>query len=81
METKNLKQEPFDVSEAINAQTEYCERTKAPFFAPRSGRCWKCGNNIYIPIEKHGRTTGVTVEKAGKELITGCPHCNTTFCD
>lgn len=25
--------------------------------------------------------TGITVEKAGKTLITGCPHCNKSYCD
>lgn len=26
-------------------------------------------------------TTGITVEKASKELVTGCPHCNRSYCD
>ena len=25
--------------------------------------------------------TGVTVEQAGAQLITGCPHCNRSYCD
>ncbi|HHT04525.1 MAG TPA: hypothetical protein GX005_09445 [Bacteroidales bacterium] len=27
------------------------------------------------------RITGITLEMAGKELITGCPHCCRTYCD
>lgn len=26
-------------------------------------------------------TTGITVEKAATSLITGCPHCNRSYCD
>ena len=26
-------------------------------------------------------TTGITLEKASKELVTGCPHCNRSYCD
>jgi len=25
--------------------------------------------------------TGITVEKASKELVTGCPHCHKSYCD
>ncbi|WBX80150.1 hypothetical protein PD280_21540 [Virgibacillus salarius] len=58
-----------------------------------SGWCWNCNKNIYEPNEKErtlfweeGKptekyTTGITVEKAANELITGCPHCNRTYCD
>lgn len=26
-------------------------------------------------------TTGITVKKASEELVTGCPHCNRSYCD
>jgi hypothetical protein len=36
-------------------------------------------------VESNGdevdRITGISLEKAGGELITGCPHCNYSFCD
>lgn len=76
----------YNIIEAVKAQKEYCETNKAPHFAPTTGNCWSCGRNIYSPI-KHGSannreyTTGVSVEKAGKELVTGCPHCNRSYCD
>lgn len=33
------------------------------------------------PIEEADYITGITVEKAGSELVTGCPHCNRSYCD
>jgi hypothetical protein len=33
------------------------------------------------PLEEADYITGITVEKAGKELVTGCPHCNKSYCD
>lgn len=76
----------YDIPKSIEAQKKYCEEKKAPHFAPQSGRCWSCNQNIYAPIEKPAwnggtRTSGITVEKAGSGLITGCPHCNRSYCD
>jgi len=82
----------YDVLAARTAQAKYCKETGAPHFAPESGKCWSCGKNIYSAIE-HGQkdwntrgiigkfTTGITVEKAGSKLVTGCPHCNRSYCD
>lgn len=82
----------FDVIKAIKAQKEYCDKTGAPHFAPKSGVCWKCHQNIYKVVEHERKnwqtgevvgtyTTGIDVEKAGNELVTGCPHCNRSYCD
>ena len=87
----------FDIAKAAAAQAEYCKRTGAPHFAPESGRCWRCNRNIYEQVgwkAENGKliqvsldsadlkyTTGIDVEKAGKELVTGCPHCNRSYCD
>jgi len=82
----------FNASEAIKAQGEYCKENDVPYFAPGNGRCYKCHQNIYEPIiherkdYKTGEvvashTTGISVEEAGSELITGCPHCNRSYCD
>lgn len=80
----------FDVVKSIAAQKELCKTKKLPHFAPHSGICWSCGQNIYkeSPIreyeilgQKKQYTSGITVEKASKELVTGCPHCNRSYCD
>jgi hypothetical protein len=51
---------------SMELQKEFCEKNKLPFFAPGSGRCFVCGKEI--------------VDDGG-ELITGCCHCNYSFCD
>lgn len=87
----------FNVLKAREAQEKYCKEKNYPHFAPASGRCWKCNRNIYEQIGwkvEYGRriqvpldskelchTTGITVEKAGTSLVTGCPHCNISYCD
>lgn len=85
----------FNVTESIIAQEEYCEREDAPHFAPRSGSCWNCHMNIYeprhwkvemsrkVPVseEESKITTGITTKKAAESLVTGCPHCNRSYCD
>jgi len=73
----------FDRASAISAQEKYCKEKGYPHFAPRNGRCWHCGRNFYDEVEHPGgvRRTGISVERAGSELITGCPHCNRSYCD
>lgn len=73
----------YDTRKAADAQRRYCEEHGYHFFAPwRSGFCFHCGRDIYEPVTwPDGRTTGITVEGAGKSLITGCPHCHYSFCD
>ncbi|WP_252503243.1 hypothetical protein [Sporosarcina sp. Marseille-Q4943] len=85
----------FDVSEAVKAQKEYQERTGSPSFPPTFGTCWSCNTNIYELYfwnYEHGRKvpanekdfkvkTGISVEEAGERLVTGCPHCNRSYCD
>lgn len=67
--------EKYDTNKAIKAQEEYCKKNNVPFFAPHSGRCYSCGYNIFTAPH------GYTVEYASKKLITGCPHCMTSFVD
>lgn len=71
----------FNTSLAIKAQKMFCKVNDMPHFAPINGRCYRCGKNIYEPYEKKGETYGIDAETAGKFLITGCPHCNRSFCD
>lgn len=85
----------FNTVASINAQSEYCKREGAPHFAPATGICWNCRSNIYEPRQwkfEMGRkiqvskeeatmTTGIPLEKAASSLVTGCPHCNRSYCD
>lgn len=83
--------ETYNVVQAIQAQKDYIKETGAPHFAPVDGRCWRCGQNIFekkVRKERHfltgeevERESGITVEYARNNLITGCPHCNRSYCD
>lgn len=64
----------FNAAEAAEAQAKYCEKNEVPMFAPNNGRCVCCGRNIYD-------VGGISVETAGKKMITGCPFCDASFCD
>lgn len=97
MKKEEYKEELFDVEKARKGQLEYCEKNNQPHFASESGKCWVCGRQIYKPVfwkwnkynqfEKVNRidecdyVSGITVEEASKELVTGCPHCLRTYCD
>ena len=72
----------FDAAKANAAQIAYCKEKGYPHFAP-TNRCFKCNKNIYEVSVKQfsGIETGISVEKAGQTLITGCPHCNWSYCD
>ena len=70
----------FNPVKAAMAQEHYCEEREGPMFAPHNGICPRCGRNIYLPTNgSKGAVHGITVEKAGNQLITGCPHCNYSF--
>ena len=71
----------FNVSEAIAAQKKLQQEKGYPDFAPRDGVCYRCRKNIYSEIDHGDYQTGIWVEKAASELITGCPHCNRSYCD
>lgn len=71
----------YDVQKSIEAQKRYCEEKGYPHFAPRSGVCWNCRRQIYEAVNNKYGETGITTEKAGRELVTGCPHCNRSYCD
>lgn len=79
-----MSEKTFDVLESSKAQVEYCKETGAPHFAPRNGVCWNCNKNIYQELPHKHHTTimcGITVEQAKNQLVTGCPHCNRSYCD
>ena len=71
----------FNPTAADKAQREYCEAHETPMFAPSNGICYRCANNIYLPhkYRDHDTVYGITIEDAGKRLITSCPHCNYSF--
>lgn len=73
----------FDAIEAAAAQKRYCDEHEVPQFAPSNGWCNACGRNIYEPYtyRSTGHTYGISVEEAGKRLITCCPHCNASYTD
>lgn len=54
------------------AQSAFCKYNKYPHFAPSNGICWGCGKQIYEKID---------FSRAISDLITGCPHCNRSYCD
>lgn len=67
----------YNSRQAAEAQKKYCSENKVPVFAPGEWskyRCIRCFHDIY-------REGGISVEEAGKKLITGCPFCNYSFCN
>lgn len=59
----------------VAAQESYCKEKNLPFFIPANGVCFSCGQSIFEG------DNAISVDKAGKFLITGCPHCSRTYCD
>ncbi|MER1957892.1 MAG: hypothetical protein ABS942_10955 [Solibacillus sp.] len=74
----------FNIAEAAKAQKEYCKASGLPHFASSNGACWNCNKNIYQEHPSRNNpsiTSGISVEKAKSQLVTGCPHCNRSYCD
>ncbi|OEH86223.1 hypothetical protein BHU72_11855 [Desulfuribacillus stibiiarsenatis] len=82
----------YNVVKSVQGQKTLCKERQLPHFAPSDGRCWSCKRNIYETKENKMRNwqtgeitgtylTGITVEQASKELVTGCPHCSRSYCD
>ena len=67
-----------ELNECAKKQREYCKSSGDPHFAPDSGRCWKCGKNVYQNYEIDER---IHKGESGEELVTGCPHCHRSYCD
>jgi len=72
-----------EIAACIALQAKVCAEKNFPHFAPESGTCWACRRNIYqnyrlVGIFFEGR---VSVGKTGENPITGCPHCNRSYCD
>lgn len=73
--------ETFNSAHAGTAQAKYCHLKGYPHFAPDGGQCHSCRKNIYAKIDHGDYSSGISVDKAGKSHITGCPHCHRSFCD
>ena len=74
----------YNISEAIKAQEQFCDKNEYPRFAPDNGICWDCHQNIYSENgrTRYGKKThGISVESAGHYLLTGCPFCSRSYCD
>ena len=83
----------YNISKSTDNQSEVV-KNGSPAFAPRTGICWNCRKNIYerrgYIIENNNKKyvsdelaknfTGISVEES-KSLVTGCPHCNRSYCD
>lgn len=69
----------YNAEQAASAQQRYCKEKDYPHFAHRV--CCSCKRCIYEKVDHGNRTTGISVEEAGSTLITGCPHCNRSYCD
>jgi hypothetical protein len=82
-ESKEEPSEHFNVLDSLAAQKRYCEEKSYPHFAPENGICWRCNQQIYTEGKNRmgNSSEGISVEKAGSELITGCPHCNWSYCE
>ena len=78
-------EETYNVTQALIAQENYCETKGCPHFAPYDGVCFSCHRQIYAPIEHEYRSqkwkSGYSVEYASSHLVTGCPHCSSSYVD
>lgn len=66
-----------EINECIKRQKDLCDNNpnyKGWHFAPHDGECWHCHKNIY---QDYGDRKGYT----GGAYVTGCPHCQHSYCD
>lgn len=77
-ENKVVEKSLKELQECKDAQAELCRVEDFPHFAPVSGRCYKCGRNIYQNYLLGSRESN---GYDGKTFVTGCPHCHRSFCD
>jgi len=54
------------MTEELVLQQKYCNDKELPMFAPVSGKCWSCGQQV---------------TDTDKSLITGCDKCHRSFCE
>lgn len=59
---------PEEIKKRIQEQDDLCVTKKMPRFAPPNGICSGCRRQIYDKVD-------------GKTHVTGCPHCNKSYCE
>lgn len=62
------------IRDGREAQRAYCHREGKPMFVG-DGWCPYCFSNVFLGMR------GYSVEQAGSQLITRCPHCGFSFCE
>ena len=67
----------YDARKAYKAQQRLCDECDLPVFVPEDGQCYHCGAFLFRP---HLVIRTYSVERAGREYITGCPFCCRSFC-
>lgn len=71
----------YDKEKAARAQRAYCTAEHQPDFVG-NGDCVHCHENAFENVDGYGRrSSGFSVEEAGRQLITYCPHCHRSFVD
>jgi hypothetical protein len=56
---------------------DYCAENKLPNFARHT--CYHCKKEVFNDYEV--REGVISYGRKGDEFVTGCPHCDYTFCD
>lgn len=70
---------PHEIQECCRKQKELVNKQTSPMhFAPFDGECFSCKKNIY---QNYDMGTYVRYGQTGESLVTGCPHCNRSYCD
>jgi hypothetical protein len=62
-----------EIVAAIQAQRNLCKEKDLPHFAPSDGLCYDCRKSIYQDYNRPGWD--------GLTHVTGCPHCNYSYCE
>ncbi len=78
MDKKLVIKKDNEIQECIELQRKLVNEKGYPHFAPSSGVCWKCNRNIYQNYQIEDR---ISNGETGQSLVTGCPHCNRSYCD
>ena len=76
-----MEEQTFNSKEACAVQSKLCLAKNYPHFAPYSGKCYYCDKDIYSKVDRGSYSSGISVESAEISLVTGCPHCNKSYCD
>lgn len=60
-----------------------CWKCNRDIYSPVGWSKYEFGRRKQVALDSPelNSITGITVEKASNELITGCPHCNRSYCD